>query len=84
MSQLMLDLIGWIATAAFAFSYLVRNPLTLRRVQALAAVIWIGYGLAIGSMPVVVANAIVASLAAWSSLRRREPVSERPSGPSQL
>ena len=66
----MSEWIGWAATALFAASYLCRRPVALRRLQALAASVWIVYGLAIGAMPVVVANAVVAALALLSSFRR--------------
>ena len=66
----MTDWIGWVATAVFAVSYAARSPLTLRRVQALAALLWIGYGLSVGAMPVVAANAIVAGLAILSARRK--------------
>lgn len=71
------DWIGWLATAAFASSYLARQPTTLRRVQAIAALLWITYGLMIHSMPVVAANAIIAVLALGSSFYRRpKPMAE--------
>lgn len=76
MNRLLLDLIGWTATATFAFSYFVKDPVTLRRIQAGAAVIWIGYGLAIGSAPLIGANVLVAGLALYSS-RRRETLDGR-------
>jgi len=60
-------LIGWVATAVFASSYVFRRPSTLRRIQAAAALLWVVYGLAIGAMPVVVANLIVAGAALYSS-----------------
>jgi hypothetical protein len=63
------DLIGWIATAIFAGSYRCKDPMMLRRVQALAACIWAVYGAIIGSAPVLVANLLVAGFAGWSSLR---------------
>ncbi|MBA3659750.1 MAG: hypothetical protein H0W67_09150 [Gemmatimonadales bacterium] len=63
----MLAWIGWVATAAFAASYLCREPAALRRVQAGAAVLWVIYGALIGAAPVVVANLIVACMALWSS-----------------
>jgi hypothetical protein len=43
----------------------------LRRVQAVAALLWLSYGVLINSAPVIVANVIVASLAAFSSFRRQ-------------
>jgi inner membrane protein len=62
--------IGWIATAIFASSYLCKQPAALRRLQALAALLWISYGLLIKALPVVAANVVVAVLAIYSSLRQ--------------
>jgi len=61
------DSIGWIATAAFSTSYFFKEGRILRRIQALAALIWVGYGFMIGAMPVVAANLIVATAAIYSS-----------------
>jgi hypothetical protein len=63
------DIIGWIATAIFAGSYLCKDPKKLRWVQALAACLWIVYGAVIGAAPVLVANLLVAGFALWSSFR---------------
>jgi hypothetical protein len=65
----MLDILGWLATAIFSASYLFRQPAALRRVQAAAACLWIAYGLAIESWPVVAANILVA-IAALASVSR--------------
>lgn len=65
-----IDWIGWIATAIFVSSYACRNPLVLRRVQALAAGLWVTYGMVIDATPVVVANLLVAGIAVYSSLTR--------------
>jgi len=71
----MLAGIGWLATAVFASSYLFKRPATLRRVQALAAVLWVVYGLLIDAAPVVVANLVVAGAAVISSFGAlRRPV----------
>jgi len=67
----MLSWIGWVATALFAASYFCRHPGRLRLVQALAALLWIGYGIAIAAPPVIVANVIVATIAAASAWRQR-------------
>jgi len=64
------DLIGWLATAIFAISYFCKRTTTLRRVQGLAALAWATYGVLIHSLPFIVANVIVASLAFGSSLWR--------------
>ena len=68
--QPMVDRIGWLATAAFASSYLFKEPMALRRAQAFAALLWVAYGTIIHSSPVVVANLVVAGAALYSSLRR--------------
>jgi hypothetical protein len=64
-----LEALGWLATAVFSASYLFRSGTALRRVQAVAALLWIAYGIAIASKPVVAANAIVASVALISGSR---------------
>ena len=69
----MLDSIGWLATAIFASSYFFKQPGTLRRVQALAALLWIAYGVLIHALPVIVANLVVAAVALYSSFRSSRP-----------
>lgn len=61
------DAIGWVATALFAASYFCKKPAALRRTQALAALVWIAYGVALEAAPVIGANLVVATLALWSS-----------------
>jgi hypothetical protein len=68
----MIEWVGWIATAVFAVSYFCRQPVAMRRVQALAATLWIVYGITIKAPPVIVANLVVASIAIISSFRRRD------------
>jgi uncharacterized protein with PQ loop repeat len=63
--------IGWVATAMTVGSYFCRNQLTLRRIQAVAALVWMTYGILISARPIITANVIVASVAAWSTLRGR-------------
>ncbi|HEU0184594.1 MAG TPA: YgjV family protein [Blastocatellia bacterium] len=67
----MIEWVGWIATAVFAVSYFCRRPAAMRRVQALAATLWIVYGVNIKATPVIVANLVVASIAVISSFQRR-------------
>jgi uncharacterized protein with PQ loop repeat len=66
-----LSLLGWVATAVFTCSYMAKKPATLRIIQAVAALLWITYGFLIHAMPVVVANALVAAAAVYSTLRSR-------------
>jgi hypothetical protein len=76
-----IDWIGWVATAIFVSSYACKDPVALRRIQALAAVLWVAYGMIIPATPVVVANLLVAGIAVYSSLTKRmrgvSPASER-------
>jgi hypothetical protein len=65
------ELLGWIATAAFAASYFFSQPRALRAAQMLGAALWIGYGCLIGAAPVMVANALVLIAAGWTLLRTR-------------
>lgn len=81
----MIDAVGWVATALFASSYLFKRPATLRRIQALGAVLWIVYGAIIHALPVVAANLVVGGLALWSSFgpqgRGRLPAPSAPAVP---
>lgn len=67
----MFDWIGWAATAIFTASYLCKQPVTMRRVQALGALFWLAYGILIHSAPVIVSNIMVAGVAIYSSFERR-------------
>jgi hypothetical protein len=57
----MFDWIGWLATVTFTSSYFFKHPQALRRVQAVAALLWLTYGVLIHSTPVVVANILAAA-----------------------
>lgn len=65
------DWIGWIAAAVFAVSYLLKDQRALRLVQAVAALLWMTYGLVNHAWPIIVANVVVAAMAAGSVLFRR-------------
>jgi hypothetical protein len=64
-----LSILGWTATAFFASSYFFKKAGVLRGIQAAAALLWIAYGLAIHSAPVVVSNLMVGIAAVYTSLR---------------
>jgi riboflavin transporter FmnP len=61
------DWIGWLATIVFMTSYISKSPAMLRRIQALASCLWLTYGVMIHSVPMIVANALVAAVALYSS-----------------
>jgi hypothetical protein len=70
MSQVAIDMLGWTATAVFVGSYFFARPVLLRSAQMLGALLWISYGVLISATPVIVANVLVFSAAAWTALRK--------------
>ena len=62
--------VGWLATAITVSSYFFKKPVTLRWIQASAAVLWLAYGLMIHSGPVIVANIFVMGAAIGSTYLR--------------
>jgi hypothetical protein len=70
MSHAWIECLGWAATAVFVASYFFAPPSLLRGVQMLGALLWVTYGLLINSLPVIVANILVFSAAAWTTFRR--------------
>ena len=73
-----IDWIGWLATAVFLVSYFTKQSRSLRRVQGVAAGLWALYGVMIHSLPVIVANILVAGVAVASSFRRTRPSASPP------
>jgi hypothetical protein len=72
---LVTEWLGWAATGVFVGSYFFQRPEVLARVQMAGALMWVAYGLLMGAPPVVVANVLVLSAAAWKGLRARREVS---------
>jgi hypothetical protein len=64
-----IEWLGWTATAVFVGSYFCGRASLLRAVQMSGALLWVIYGTLIRSTPVVVANLLVLSAAAWTLLR---------------
>lgn len=61
------EYLGWAATAVFVGSYFCPRPSLLRGAQMLGALLWVGYGIQVHSSPVIVANVLVFSAAAWTA-----------------
>ena len=64
------DSVGWTATTIFAVSYFYKGA-RLRLVQAVAAATCATYGVIIHSLPVIVANILVVTLALVTAWRQR-------------
>lgn len=64
------ELLGWTATGVFVASYFFSRPAVLRATQMAGATLWIVYGFTIGAAPVIVANALVFTAAAWTAWGR--------------
>jgi hypothetical protein len=73
MSALFIACLGWSATAVFVGSYFFVRPSLLRGAQMFGALLWVTYGLLINAHPVIVANILVFTAAAWTALRRTAP-----------
>ncbi|MFI4889658.1 MAG: YgjV family protein [Steroidobacterales bacterium] len=69
MSHAGIDILGWAATAVFVGSYFFSRPALLRGMQMLGALLWLIYGVLIQASPVIVANVLVFSAAAWTIFR---------------
>jgi hypothetical protein len=67
------DLLGWLATTLVVASYFSRHPARLRLLQMIGASVWTIYGVVIGASPVIVANVLVFSAAAWTARRAHRP-----------
>lgn len=65
----MVEALGWSATAVFVASYFFRGPKAMRRAQVVGALMWVVYGALQHVAPVVVANLLVLSAAAWTARR---------------
>ena len=70
MSGVVINCLGWAATAMFISSYFFIRPAALRTTQMLGALLWVIYGAVISAPPVIAANALVIAAAAWTTLRR--------------
>ena len=73
MSHIGIELLGWTATLVFVGSYFFTRPSLLRSVQMFGALLWVTYGVLINASPVIVANVLVFSAAAWTTLRKSSP-----------
>lgn len=67
---MVVEYLGWAATAVFVGSYLCRRADTLTRVQMAGALMWVVYGVLIQATPVVAANILVFGAAGWAAFRR--------------
>jgi hypothetical protein len=79
MTHLGIDMLGWAATAVFVGSYFFSRASLLRGAQMVGALLWMTYGILINAHPVIIANILVFSAAAWTAFRKAPPV--RTAGP---
>ena len=69
-NPVLVESLGWAATAVFVGSYFTRASL-LTRVQMVGALMWTAYGVLQHALPVVVANLLVFAAAGWTAQRAR-------------
>jgi len=70
MNAAVIESLGWVATGVFVMSYFFAKPSLLRGVQMLGALLWVAYGVLIHASPVIVANVLVFSAAAWTTFKK--------------
>jgi len=70
MNAVVVESLGWVATSVFVMSYFFAKPSLLRGVQMLGALLWVAYGVLIHASPVIVANVLVFSAAAWTTFKK--------------
>lgn len=73
----LVEALGWSATAVFVASYFFARAEVLARVQMAGALLWVAYGLLVRAPPVVAANVLVLSAAAWKGFRARRAAAGR-------
>lgn len=59
---MLIDILGYVATAFVAGSFLLSSMLHLRLVNAIGAIMFIVYGVLIDSMPVVLLNVFITAV----------------------
>ena len=64
--HVLIEYLGWAATAVFVASYLCKRSDALKRMQMAGALMWVVYGLLIQATPVVAANLLVFGVAGWT------------------
>jgi len=81
-NSVLIEGLGWAATAVFVGSYFFSRAEALVRVQMAGAVMWVAYGTLTRALPVVAANLLVLAAAAWKArqARRLARSSVRPVG----
>ncbi len=62
------EYLGWSATFVFVASYFCARASALRRTQMAGALMWTVYGVLMKAYPVVVANLLVLTAAAWTEI----------------
>lgn len=59
------DLIGYLASALVVASLAMTSVVRLRIVSLVGSVVFVGYGVALGSIPVIITNTAVAAINVW-------------------
>jgi hypothetical protein len=80
--SLLVEGLGWAATAVFVGSYFFTRDGILVRVQMLGAVMWVTYGALMRAPPVVVANLLVLAAAGWKAWKLRRATSAHGPAPA--
>ena len=62
MSNIVIEIIGYLAPAFLVLSFLFKNMVKLRIVNNIGCLFFVAYGLLISAYPIVIANAIIVGI----------------------
>ena len=54
-----IEVLGWVATGVTLVSMMVKDMVTLRLVNAIGCLLWIGYGISKGDTPILLVNSTI-------------------------
>jgi hypothetical protein len=74
--RVLVEAVGWVATAVFVGSYFFSRAELLVRVQIFGALLWAVYGVLMRAPPVIAANLLVAVAGLWKASQASRSLQE--------
>lgn len=72
MNETFIEYLGYAASAAVLISFLMKSIRVLRTVNTIGCLLFIGYGILIGSIPVIITNAAIVLINAYYLMQTKE------------
>jgi hypothetical protein len=67
------EIIGYVASALVVASFAMKSVVRLRIVSLIGSVVFVGYGIMLGSIPLIITNVAAAALNLWNLRREFRP-----------